>query len=141
MIRFLRNHQGTSTVEFALIAPLLVLGVLSTADLGFEISDRMEIDQALRNGAEAALEDPGVATLDAILTASQTVTTSREAISWTIARNCVCPETASLSVDCFTTCQNSQPTAIYYEIEGSRDAIRILLPGRSVSRSLSVQVR
>ncbi len=141
MIRFLKSENGVSAVEFAIVAPILILGVLSTADIGFEVSDRMEIDQALRNGAEAALDDPGTLVLQAVLEASPTTVTGPEAISWAIDRMCVCPESNSTSVDCFATCQDDQPTEIYYEIEGSRDAVRILLPQKVVSRSVSVQVR
>lgn len=141
MIRYLKSEGGVSAVEFAIVAPMLILGVLSTADIGFEVSDRMDIDQALRNGAEAALGDPGASVLQSILGASQIATTGLETISWDIARTCVCPENNGVSVDCFETCADDQPTEIYYEIEGSRDAVRLLLPGKVVSRSVSVQVR
>lgn len=141
MRRYLMASRASSTVEFALIAPLLVFGVLSTADIGFEVSDRMTIDQALRNGAEAALKDPGATVLEGVLDASQSVTTGEGTIEWDVQRTCVCPEAETVSVDCFTTCVADQPTAIYYHIEGSRDAVRIFLPNQLVSRSLSVQVR
>ncbi len=138
---YLKNSQGGSVVEFALIAPILVLGVLSAADIGFEVSDRMKIDQAMRNGAEAALEDPGVAALNGILQSSHPIDEGESAIAWNIQRSCICPEADTTLVDCFKTCANDQPTAIYYEIEGSKDAVRIFLPNQTVSRSLSVQVR
>ncbi len=141
MRKYLEDSRASSVVEFALIAPVLVLGVLSAADIGFEISDRMKIDQALRNGAEAALGDPGVSVLGDILVTSHTNAAGENAIAWDVQRACVCPEAQTVSVDCFTTCANDQPTAIYYEIEGSKDGVRIFLPNLSVSRSLSVQVR
>ena len=140
MIGFLKSARGASTVEFAIVAPMLVFGVLSTADLGFEISDRMEIDQALRNGAEAAVEDPGVTGLGAVLEAIQP-SADGDAIAWDVARICVCPESNAVSVDCFETCADDEPTAIYYNITGSREAVRFFLPQVTVSRSLSVQVR
>jgi len=141
MRQYLENSCGSSVVEFALIAPMLVLGVLSIADIGFEISDRMEIDHGMRNGAEAALKDPGVTVLNDILTGSQAISDGENAIAWDVQRACVCPEADTVSVDCFTTCSNDQPTAIFYRIEGSKDAVRIFLPDLTVSRTLSVQVR
>lgn len=141
MRRYLADNRASSVVEFSLIAPMLVLGVLSAADVGFEISDRMKIDQALRNGAEAALQDPGVLVLSEILDASQSLLAGENAIAWDVQRACVCPEVEGISVGCFTTCADDQPTAIYYDIKGSKDAVRIFLPNLSVSRSLSVQVR
>ena len=139
MKRFFADLRAAAAVEFSLVAPFLVLGVLSAADFGFEMSSRMEIDQALRAGAEAAIEDPGEVAVTAALVAAdsgggiQTV--------WSVNRYCACPEAKETSVSCFSTCPLEAPTWIYYRLSGQRDASPILLPRPTVERDMLVQVR
>ncbi len=143
MSRFLRRRDadsGSASVEFAIIAPVLVLSVLSTADIGFAVHESFEIDQALRNGAETALQDPGKARVEAVLAAVDNGGGERRT-DWTVDRHCACPESPEIATECSTTCGGSRPTAIFYDIEGVRSYPGILLPARDVRRAASVQVR
>lgn len=135
------NSSGSATVEFAIIAPVLVMAVLSTADVGFAIHESFEIDQALRNGAETALGDPGEARIDAVLAAVDATGAGQHATAWTVARYCACQESADAPTSCSTTCSGDRPTAIFYDITGVRAYPGILLPARDLVRSASVQVR
>lgn len=128
-------------VEFAIIAPVLVMAVLSTADIGFAIHESFEIDQALRNGAEAALSDPGKAEIDAVLAAVDATGGGQYATVWSVDRYCACQESAGAPTSCSTTCSGDRPTAIFYDISGVRAYPGILLPARDLVRSASVQVR
>ena len=57
--RLLRTHDGVSAVEFALLAPVLVVGSLSTVDAGRAVYQKMTIEQALRAGAQLAIAGKG----------------------------------------------------------------------------------
>lgn len=134
---------GSAGIEFAIIAPVLILAVLSTADIGLAIHETFEIDQALRNGAEAALKDPGQSRVEAILEAVDQTGGGQYSTTWSAPRYCACPETPDTETDCSitTTCNGRRPTAIFYKIEGVRAYPGIFLPARNLTRSASVQVR
>lgn len=133
--------SGIASVEFALIAPILIMAVLSTADIGLAIHESSEIDQALRNGAEAALSDPGKSRVEAILTAVDDKTAvGQPQTAWSVNRYCTCPTTPETPTACTSTCSDSRPTAIFYDIQGVRDYSGIL-SRRNLTRAASVQVR
>ncbi|MBM9594757.1 TadE/TadG family type IV pilus assembly protein [Roseitranquillus sediminis] len=133
--------SGSASVEFAIIAPVLVLAVLSTADIGLAVHESFEIDQALRNGAEAALRDPGETRVEAVLAAVDATGSGQQVTTWTVDRFCACPESSGTPTSCSTTCGGSLPTAIFYDIKGVRAYLGILLPARDLTRAASVQVR
>ena len=133
--------SGSASVEFAIIAPVLVLAVLTTADIGLAIHESFEIDQALRNGAEAALHDPGESRVEAVLAAVDDTGGGQYSTTWSVDRYCACPETSGIATSCSTTCGGSRPTAIFYGIEGVRAYPGIILPARDLTRAASVQVR
>ena len=137
-----RGHsEGSASVEFAIIAPVLVLAVLSTADIGLAIHESFEVDQTLRNGAEAALRDLGEAGVKSILAAVDEDGSGQANTTWSVKRYCACPETPGNQAACSTTCGGSQPTAIFYSLEGTRAYPGIIMPARNLTRSASVQVR
>ncbi len=135
------SSSGTAGLEFAIIAPVLILAVLSTADIGFAIHETFEIDQTLRNGAQAALSDPGEGQVEAVLSTISNNNGEQSGTSWTVSRFCACPETITAQTSCSTTCNAQRPTSIFYEIEIRRTYEGIFLPARNLIRSASVQVR
>jgi Flp pilus assembly protein TadG len=48
---------GVAAVEFGLFAPILILTILATIEFGRYIGARIELEQALRAGAQYALKD------------------------------------------------------------------------------------
>lgn len=136
------SSSGIASVEFAIIAPVLILAVLSTADIGLAIHESFEVDQALRNGAEAALRDPGESRVAAILSTIDSTGGGQASTTWNVHRYYACPETPNtkLAVDS-RNCSGQRPTAIFYEIVGVRAYSGIFLPARNLRRSASVQVR
>ena len=141
--RFHRRErcEGSASVEFAIIAPVLVLAVLSTADIGLAVHESFEVDQTLRNGAEAALRDMGEAGLKSVLAAVDEDGSGHANTTWSVTRYCACPETSGNPTSCSTTCGGSQPTAIFYDLKGVRAYPGIIMPARNLTRSASVQVR
>ena len=133
---------GSAGVEFAIIAPVLILAVLATADIGLAIHESSEVDQALRNGAEAALSDPGKIRVEAVLAAVDGTGAGQASTSWWVDRYHTCPETPETHSETpILTCGGSRPSAIFYEITGVRAYPGIFLPARDLTRTASVQVR
>lgn len=138
MRRFVEGQGAGAAIEFALIAPILVFGALSAADLGFAVNEAFKVDQALRSGAEAALTDPGESEVRAVLVAAET---AGDAVVWTVDRVCACPESRDAPVDCSTTCADDRPTSIFYEVGGATSYDGLFLPTREIARAATVQVR
>lgn len=136
---FLSNPSGAAAVEFAIIAPVLILSVLSIADIGLAVHRLFQIDQTIRNGAEMALRDPGREIVLSVLD-EVGMTGDGNVATWSVARRCECPS-GSGTVGCGTTACGSQPTNIFYDISGSYTHQGILTPDRKLSRTASVQVR
>lgn len=132
---------GSATVEFAIIAPVLILATLSMADIGLAIHESFEIDQAVRNGAQVALGDPGKAEVEAVLAAVDRASGNPSDTEWSVDRFCACPESPDTPTGCPTTCNGARPTSIFYDIRGVRSFPGILLPSRDLTRSAAVQVR
>jgi Flp pilus assembly pilin Flp len=53
--RFARDRRGASAVEFALVAPLLAVTLLSIAEIGQVIYQRTDMHGALRTGGQYVL--------------------------------------------------------------------------------------
>ncbi len=146
----LHDETGVSAVEFALLAPLLVFGLLAAVDLGFAISERMTIDHVLRAGAQGATDDVGIAAVGQILrttaaktmTVAETGTTGNDtSLALDVSRMCTCAAQPTVAVGCSTTCADSAPTQIFYALFASKTYAGLILPRFSLSKSLQVQIR
>ena len=66
-----RCDAGVSAVEFAVLAPVLIGGLLFLVDVGIAIGTRMEMDRNVRAGAQAAMSlNNSTASIEAIMLAS-----------------------------------------------------------------------
>lgn len=146
----LRNDDGVSAVEFALLAPMLVFALLAMVDLGFAISERMTIGHILRAGAQEATKHNGTAAIDHVLRMTATdempltaVGTDGDdtSLSLKVRMLCTCQTAPEVEVACSTTCAASQPTQIFYALSGSKTYSGLILPEFSQAKSLQVQVR
>ncbi len=145
------SEAGASAVEFALIAPVLALGLVATADLGLAIHERMTIDHVLRAGAQAALADPGAAQVQKVLVS--TLAQSPRLASATlpaVKRYCTCPENADVAPEaapqCGTvTCANAKPQFVYYRLAAAKSyrpmSLPAVLPVFELGSSMQVQVQ
>lgn len=136
-----RCEAGVAAVEFALIAPMLIAAVLTMADLGFAIHERAEIDQALRNGAQQAVTDPGTDEVATVLNLVDATGAGRDTTIFTVSRFCACAETPEIQTICSTTCAGDNPTSIFYSLTGTREFSGFLLPAVTLDRNSIVQVR
>lgn len=133
--------EGASTVEFAIVAPVLIFAVLSMADIGLAIHQVFRIDQAMRNGVEAALSDPGEAPVKAVLKRTYAPGAAPPDDMWDVDRRCECPGGGGVECGSFTICAGERAAGIFYDITGSRIYEGILIPDRALRRTASVQVR
>ena len=136
MSGFGRNAGGSVSVEFALIAPVFALAALAASDIAFAVGDAFSMDQALRIAAEAAVDDPGEASVLSILQNGEA-----HPVVWSAERLCSCREAPDVAVSCSTTCAGPAETTISYALGGSRSREGVVLPALTLSRSAMVQVR
>jgi pilus assembly protein CpaE len=141
------DEAGASAIEFALLAPALVLACLATADIGLAVTQKMVIDQSLRAGAEGAMRDLGQEKVrELVSTAARKTTgiisTTTNAPSVSVARFCACPEDVSTSVSCATgVCSSSAKPAVIYRLSAAKAADTIMLPSFQVGGSALILVK
>jgi pilus assembly protein CpaE len=153
-IQALRRCQaGISSVEFALLAPVLCLILLTTVDLGSALTERLGMSQVLRSGAQVAMEDPGEEEVTDLMqsAASGNFHTEAEAetdpalvsqmLELEVERFCACPDEPETAVTCSTVCTGTVPTFIYYRMSAEKDFSGVLLRGLPLSTAAQVQVR
>jgi pilus assembly protein CpaE len=135
----LLHHQGgLSAVEFALLAPTFIFGLLMTADVGLAVSQRMSMDHTLRAGAQFAMADPGA---DKVLAALQATASNSPSMTLAAERYCVCPNDLTAKVSCSTICPGTVPTRAYYTLSASRTYAGMFLPSIKFTPEIQVQVR
>ena len=131
------SEQGASAIEFALLAPVLIIALLGTVDVGRALTEQMTLGSLLRTGAQSAIAGGDASAIDRVLRAA----TDDDSVSVTVAPFCACPEGPQTAVECSTTCPGPAPTAIFYSLAAEKAFSGIFLPDRLLSRSVQVQVR
>lgn len=134
------GSSGSATLEFAVIAPVLILAVLSTADIGLAINQALRIDQSIRNAAQVALDDPGATAVCAAL-ATIDPNGGRCFTDWDVQRFHACSASPDLRVAPSAICADNRPASVFYQISGTRTHAGILLPNRDMERSVVVLVQ
>ncbi len=153
------DEDGASAVEFALLAPILVLACMATIDVGLAISQRMHIDQSLRAGAAAAMLDPDGLTADDVKeyvegSASGGFTIASEAgegeidtssntdLSVDVEKLIACPESVSAKVPFGSVliCADNAEPYVYFRLTGETKYDAMLLPQFPLEGSILVQV-
>jgi pilus assembly protein CpaE len=145
------DESGASAIEFALVAPILVLAALATVDVGTAIGHKMDIDQSLRAASEGAMLDlgrDGVEDLAKAVAAENSTIADPSAgepsagdLEVTVDRFCACPESMSAAVDCAAgECTDSARPYLYYRLTAEKELQSMLLPDIPVRGSVLVQV-
>ena len=87
--RFARDRKGVSAVEFALVAPVLMIALLGVVDIGNIVYQRADMESALRAGVQYFMNGG-----DDLSKAEQVVnvswTTKPDSVSFAAERFCMC---------------------------------------------------
>jgi Flp pilus assembly protein TadG len=127
--RFLGKHgiAGLAAIEFAVIAPLLVLMMVSTVDLGLGFYSAMQVQNAAQAGAQyAALHTFNATSISsAVLNATsfKGISASPSPIQF-----CGCPsKTTVATATCGTKCADGTAAATYVRVS-AKGTYTTLLP-------------
>ena len=148
----IKSRDGVAAVEFAISAPMLIIGVVIMTDLGLAVHERMNLDQAVRSGAEFVMND--VSDKDEIKklviaaatgTYSDNPSDAESADRPTVSvpePTCECPDNPGVAVSCTATlCSTDLPPSVYYYIHAQKTYQALLLPDFNLQTEISVQVR
>jgi len=135
----LADHSGAAAVEFAIMAPVLLLLLLGVIDYAGYISARMELEQALRAGGQYALKDyTDSTTIEAAVSGATDITVTDITVGGLA---CECPD--GTSTYCrgdanYTTCAGGEAPGGFVTITGSTTYAPIFagLPGLSASMDI-----
>jgi Flp pilus assembly protein TadG len=150
-MRFARREDGAAAIEFALIAPVILILFIGMANLGFRYLEEGRLTQVARETAQAALYTSDTAVLQqtlntAILQLGSPLSGSN--YRGTVIKICICPGSADIP-NCTTSqarscVATSKPWEIVIDVVARMD-YEPLLPGvgaaQTISKSLRVQVR
>jgi Flp pilus assembly protein TadG len=147
----LRRESGAAAIEFALIAPVLLLMFVGMANLGVRAIEEARLNQVARETAEAALFTQSLTVLDTTLQAAITdlgAPISGDTYAGTVRLLCLCPGQAEIE-NCTTSqavlCTSTGlPWEVVIEVDVQMN-YQPLLPGFGteglIASTLRVQVR
>ena len=107
------NDEGLSGIEFAIIAPVLILSFIATADFGLAIYAKMQVENAAQAGTEYAAKNGWTSSS---VTSAVTSATSLSGLSATPAPSefCGCPSTSGVTTaTCNTNCASGAVAGTY----------------------------
>jgi len=107
------DDQGLSGIEFALIAPVLILSFIATADFGLAIYAKMEVENAAQAGTEYAARNGYT---NSSISSAVTSATSLSGLSANPAPTefCGCPSTSGVTTaTCGTNCASGAVAGTY----------------------------
>ncbi|MEZ5920889.1 MAG: TadE/TadG family type IV pilus assembly protein [Parvularculaceae bacterium] len=147
------NKSGSAAVEFAIAAPVLLLGLVIVTDLGLAIRERMSLDQATRAGADFAMNGADQQTIENLVTAaargvygSQPGDVNNNYLPIvTATETCECPNNRGVVVSCTTICTSansqSEPPYLFWSIMARQQYDGLLIPDFRMQSEIKVQVR
>ena len=136
MRRLARCEAGVAATEFAIFAPMIILGTLIMVDLGGAIAERMEMDRNVRAGAQAAMSlNNDLGSIQGIILAS---TEEPENLTVDVNMQCLCSDAAA---SCTTPCPDTTAPAVFVEISALQPYDGIIMPARTLTSQTRVQIR
>lgn len=147
---FLKDKRGSSAVEFAVGAPVLLIGLIIVTDVGLAVSDRMNLDQSVRAGAEFAMNSvEDETTLEDMVKSAATGAygdqmndiNSSDVPEVDVTKTCECADGPGVAVSCTDLCTGELPPSIYYGFVASKDYQGIFIPDFTMQTEMKVQVR
>lgn len=147
---FARSERGTSAIEFAVCAPVLIVGLLVVTDVGLAVNERMRLDQAARAGAEFAMNsvDDGD-TIEDMVKASATGAYGEDLNDLDSSKIpeveaemfCECPDAPGVAAACDNLCTGEVVPSAYWRIEASKDFNGVFVPAFPIATQITVQTR
>ncbi len=151
LARLLVDRSGLATTESAFFIPIFIFATLAVFDLGRAGASRMEIDQALRAGAQVSM----INITDEVEVERATLAALGESISGAVLPDGLCEPTetcidATYQCECTsgvaTTCASicgatGEPPSAYLTITASRRQEGLIFPAREIASSIFVQTR
>lgn len=121
--RFVRDRSGVSAVEFALVAPVLLISLLGVVDIGNVVYQRADMESALRAGIQYFMNGGDDLTkAEQVVTASWT--TKPEGVSVIADRYCMCGTTVHA---CNTLCDDDTYPLSFNRIQATATFPGILM--------------
>lgn len=111
---FIKNKSGVAGVEFALLAPFMVMVVLTMAEVGFMSFDKMRLTAGVRTASQYVLTGGKNETVIAnLITTGSSISAADLTIS--ITKYCDCA-VDGVAATCNASCGDGDLTRIYREI-------------------------
>jgi Flp pilus assembly protein TadG len=147
--RFARERGATAGVEFAIGAPVMLGGLLVMTDVGLAFNAKMNLDQAVRTGAqfvmngatsETAVENyVGAAAIGADPSSPGDVA-SEDIPVVDVVKTCECPGSTT-AVTCDALCTGEIVPSMYYTLNATLTHTGIFLSDFDLSTTIKVQTR
>lgn len=141
------DDSGLAAVEFATLAPVMLVMLLAALDLSGALANRMAIGHVLRAGAQVAMAHPGTAAVQAAMQGAAqefrlgAADGAAGTLSLTTELRCTCPSAPQTAVACTTVCTGSQPATIAYRLRAELRHAARLVPDMTFAPLLEVQIR
>lgn len=142
--------KGTAGLEFAITAPILLGGLIIMTDIGLAINAQMNLDQAVKSGAQFVMSDvTDIDSLEDLMSAAATGSdpnapnhvSSEGDPAFDATQICKCPGSES-AVSCTGLCSSDQtPPRIYYDLTGTQTYSAMALPDFDLTATIRVQTR
>lgn len=148
--KFFPAREGSSAIEFAVGAPVLLIGLIIVTDIGLAVSERMQLDQSVRAGAEFAMNNvEDETTLEDMVKSAATGAygdqlndvDSTEIPTVDVTKVCECPDAQGVAVSCTDVCTGDLPPSVFYGFVASKAYQGIFIPDFTMATEMKVQVR
>jgi Flp pilus assembly protein TadG len=128
--RFGRNQdhgiRAVAAIEFAVIAPVLVLMMITSLDLGVGIYRKMQVQNAAQAGAQYAMAH-GFAASEIATAVTSATTNSGIAASPAPIQLCGCPSSTGIAeAACSSTCSAGSRAGTYVRVSAQTSYITVL---------------
>jgi hypothetical protein len=134
-----RSQQGVAALEFAIIAPVMVILIVSTVELGFAIRDQLRVQAASAAGAFYAMNkgfDAGGISAAVLNGAAGTGLTASPAP----ALFCGCPQTTGIgAATCGAICADGIAARQYAQVSASIPRTTILGSSLGLPATMTAQ--
>ncbi len=135
--KFSTSNSGVAAVEMGIMTPFLVFGLVMMLDVGLAINERMNLDQDVRAGVQAAVSN---ITEPSAIQSLMLATAADEAQNMTVsvAKRCTC---GSVSSSCTALCSGGTPPFVFLDISAQKLHRGIIFPDYTLDSETSVQIR